>query len=339
MKYVGIDIHLRTTAVCILDEHGQRIRNYTINGGWNKVLEEVARIEKPFAVCYEASSGYGYLYEKFCRYADRVVVGHPGHLRLIFHSKNKHDRIDAEKLAKLLYLDAVPGVYVPSVAVRDWRGLITYRTKMIAERTRIKNTLRSLMRGNGHPMPKRAWSRDGLAWIRAQELPTAMAALQRDMLLERLEEGKARIKRLESVLNRQGRAHPGVTVLRTIPGVGARTAEGVVAYMDRPERFHSSKAVGCYFGFVPSQDSSGGRDRLGHITREGPSVVRGLLTEAAWQGIRKSTRLRSFYERVCRGDPDRKKIAVVATAHYLLRVMHAMLRTGEVWRAETEENR
>ena len=73
---------------------------------------------------------------------------------------------------------------------------------------------------------------------------------------------------------------------------------------------------GRYFGMVPSQDASARSNWLGHITREGPSVVRHVVVEAAWQGIRRSARLRAFSERVRRADPARKKIALVATAHY-----------------------
>ncbi len=105
-----------------------------------------------------------------------------------------------------------------------------------------------------------------------------------------------------------------------------------MAYIDIPERFHRNKAIGRYFGLVPRQDASAGSNRLGHITREGPSVVRGLLVEAAWQGIRHCPRIREIYERIRRGDKERTKIAIVATAHRLLRAMLAMLQTGEVWR-------
>ena len=82
-----------------------------------------AGLKPPFAVCFEASAGYGYLFERLQRVARRVVVAHPGHLRLIFRSKRKNDRVDAEKLAKLLFLDEVPGVYVPSGGTR--RATIT----------------------------------------------------------------------------------------------------------------------------------------------------------------------------------------------------------------------
>src|SRR5213078_4434746 len=121
-------------------------------------------------------------------------------------------------------------------------------------------------------------------------------------------------------------------LLRTIPGVGIRTAEAVIAHLDDVSRFGSAKQVGAYFGLVPCQDSSAAKNRLGHITRQGPSVVRRLLTEAAWQAIRRSPTVKALFERLQRDDPLRKKIALVGVAHYLARVMFALLRKNEPWR-------
>jgi transposase len=118
----------------------------------------------------------------------------------------------------------------------------------------------------------------------------------------------------------------------TITGVGIRTAEAVMAYIDNPQRFSPIKAVGRYFGLVPSQDVSAQSNRLGYMTGEGPSVVRHYVVEEAWQGIRRSVRPRAVYERVRRAGPARKKTALVATTDYLLRAMLTMLRTGEAWR-------
>src|SRR4029077_17160376 len=95
--------------------------------------------------------------------------------------------------------------------------------------------------------------------------------------------------------------------------------------------FPNSKAVGRYFGLVPSQDQSGGTNRLGHITKAGSATVRRFLTEAAWQAVRRSPTVRAYFERVRRDDPQRKKIAVIATAHYLVRVMWALLKRGTDW--------
>lgn len=259
-------------------------------------------------------------------------MAHPGHLRLIFRSKRKNDRVDAEKLAKLLFLDEVPAVYVPSRSTQAWRRLVEHRRKLVGERTRAKNVLRALLRSQGIEAPQGLWSRRGLTWLAAVDLTTGMDTLQRDMLQERLLSLTRMIHRVETELGRTASAHLGVQLLMTIPGVGIRTGEAVMAYIDDPQRFHRIKAIGRYFGMIPSQDASARSNRLGHITREGPSVVRHLVVEAAWQGIRRSARLRAFYERVRREDPGRKKIALVATAHYLLRTMLAMLQTGEVWR-------
>ena len=334
MKYVGMDVHWRQTTICILDENGRRVKTMNVRGPWQKVLEDLGRIEGPWAVCFEASCGYGWLYERLKRMAQKVVVAHPGQLRLIFRSKRKNDRVDAEKLAKLLYLDEVPPVYVPSVQVRSWRAIIEHRQKLLQERVRAKNQLRSLLRTHAIVAPRGLWTQKGLAWIEAQELPTSMDRLQRDILMERLGSLRGLIERVEAALGEIAQSQAGVNLLMEIPGVGIRTAEAVMAYVDDPHRFRSIKSIGSYFGLVPCQDQSAGKNRLGHLTRQGPATVRKLLTEASWQAIRRSKKIRAHFERIRQGNPERKRIALVATAHYLLRVMLAMLRTGEVWRAE-----
>jgi len=264
-----------------------------------------------------------------------VIVAHPGQLRLIFKSKRKNDRADARKLATLLFLDQVPVVHVPDVDVRAWRQLIEFRHSLVGRRTQSKNGLRSLLRGHGIESPTRGrlWTKKGRAWLAEVLLPTSLAQVQRDMLLDEVVQCDGRVARVEKELVRIAAASPAVTVLRTIPGVGIRTAEAVAAYIDDPHRFRHSKTIGSYFGLVPCQDESAGKARFGHITQEGPRTVRKLLTEASWQGIRRSPEIRAHYERVRRGDPKRTKIALIGTAHYLVRVMLALLRTGEAWRA------
>jgi transposase len=268
-----------------------------------------------------------------------VAVAHPGQLRLIFRSKNKHDRVDAEKQAKLLYLDQVPQVHVPGADVRAWRGLIELRRKLVGRRTAVKAQLRALLRGTGAcdaPAGKALWSKKGRKWLGAVELSEA-DALRRELLLEELSEAEARVARVTKELDRRADAHPGVALLRTVPGVGPRTAEAFVAYVDDVRRFARNKQVGAYLGLVPCQDSSAGKDRLGHITGDGPATVRMLLCEAAWQAVRRSPTMKAFFERVTGGEPGRKKIALVAVAHKLARAMAAMLRSGEAWREQGQE--
>ncbi len=336
MFHVGLDIHSKHISLCALNETGQLIHRSRVRS-IDQMMHDLEGLPDRFEVCYEASCGYGHYHDLLRPVAARVLVAHPGQLRLIYRSKNKNDRNDAERLAKLLYLGEVPTVHVPSLDVRTWRELITCRSQVIAKRTRAKNSLRALLRGAGVTPPRNPglWTKKGMAWLRQLDLPTPSQQLRRDLLMEEIESLTRQIRRIEHLLNHLAQRSPAVLRLRTILGVGVRTAEAVVAFVDDPDRFRNAKAVGRYFGLVPRQDQSGDKNRLGHITREGAPVVRRLLAEAAWQAIRRSPTVRAYFERTQRGDPQRKKIALVATAHYLVRVMWSMLKRGTVWQEST----
>src|SRR3954469_13388538 len=203
MFHVGLDIHSTRIAICVLGETGQVVHRSQVRG-----IEEMLRILKAlpdrFEVCYEASCGYGHFHDLLRPVAERVLVAHPGQLRLIFRSKNKNDRNDAERLAKLLYLGETPTVHVPSPEVRTWRELINCRSQVIAKRTRAKNGVRALLRGAGVVPPRQPalWTKTGLAWLRRLDLPTAAQPLRRDLLLEEIETLTRQVRRIEQQLNR-----------------------------------------------------------------------------------------------------------------------------------------
>jgi transposase len=337
MYNVGLDVGETCSSIEILDSHGKHVKHLEVKGRWATVLERIEQeVPRPFSICFEASCGYGYLHERLSRIAEQVQVAHPGQTRLIFRSKKKHNRIDAQKLAKLLYLDEVPQAWVPRTDVRSWRATIEWRQRLLGRLVAVKNQLRALFKSRGIQKLQgigSRWTKKGIAWIAAQELGEA-EALRRDIMLDQIASLNQQIKLVEKHLKKVADKHPGVALLMTIPGIGIRTAEAFCAYVDDVRRFGRIKSVGAYFGLIPCQDATGKTNRLGHITREGPSTVRKLLTEAAWQSVRRSPTVRRFFERVTHDDPHRKKVALVATAHYLARVMAAMLRSGECWRHE-----
>jgi transposase len=337
MLYVGLDYHVNSSSVCILDERGQRIKWIDVRGRWPKVIEVIRGLglaPSELAVAFEASSGYGMLYEQLCRVASRVEVGHPGSLRIIYKAKKKNDRLDAEKLAKLLYLDAMPQVHVPAAGVRQWRRLVEFRRSLVQRRVASKNQIRALMNNLGiEPARRLLQSRKDLASLSAQAIGDDRSALERDLLVEQLRQETERIKRVQRELNRIGTGDPRVTLLQTTPGVGPRTAEAFCAYVDRVQRFGRNNKIGSYFGLVPCQDASAEKNRLGHITKDGPASVRQLLVEAAWMAVRTDEGLKARFERLCNGRSERRKIAIVAIAHHLACAMGAMLRTNSPWRS------
>jgi len=335
MLYVGLDYHLRTSSLCILNEDGKVVKQQTVLGRMDQVVQQLIGLGEPVSVVFEATGGYGPLHEKLSQVSDRVVMAHPAALSLIWKSKRKNDRVDAQKLAKLLYLDAVPAAHVPGPAVRQWRRLIELRRSLVHRRAALKNQVHALLKTCGLPAsPGSLFSRAGIAWLMSQDLDEA-SALERAVLVEQMRNIADQLKAVEKALSQRSDVDGRIPLLQTIPGVGRRTAEAFVAYVDRIDRFSRGGKVGSYFGLVPCEDSSAGNHRLGHITKQGPPGMRQLLVEAAWMGVRKSPTLRRRFERLSNDDPGRRKIAIVAMARHLSLVMAAMLRHNRPWREES----
>src|SRR5438552_2966551 len=164
MLHVGLDIHSTRITICALDDRGQVAHRAQVRT-LEEMLATLKGLPDRFEVCYEASCGYGHYHDVLRPLAARVLVAHPGQLRLIFRSKNKNDRNDAERLAKLLYLGETPTVHVPAPEVRAWRELINCRGQLVAKRTRAKNAARALLRSAGVVPPKKPglWTKKGMA--------------------------------------------------------------------------------------------------------------------------------------------------------------------------------
>ena len=286
----------------------------------------------PFEVWYEVSTGFGRFYALLTTLAVRVAVAHPGLRRPIYRSKKKNDRLDAHKLAKLLQVVEVTKVYVPAADICTWRKLITFRKRLIEKRPRAKNGIRCPLRSLGINLPTEfgLWTNRRIAWLKSLEFNQSRHALKRSVLLEELETHSKHIRLVEQERLVSSKDSPGVQLLQTISGVALRSAESVVAFIDNPHRFPNSKRLGSYFGLMPSQDQSGGTNRMHHITKEGCPVMRAMLTEAVWQTVRRSPTVKSFQQRVPRGKPNRRRISMIATSHYLVRVMWSMLKNGVV---------
>ncbi len=330
MLTIGLDTHSRSHSICILDENGKRLRRETVRGGMDAIVGRLAEIEDSFQVCFEASIDCGELHDRIARLpsAPAVVVVTPTQLR---PTRTKNDRSDAERLAMLAFFRQARPVHIPAPATRHWRQLVETRCRVVQQRTKVKNGLKSLLRSRGIAAPPKLWSKEGLRWLRAVEMPDTCATLRRDLLIMQLRLFTRQIRTLGRELDGIARHDPRVELLRSTPGVGVRTAEAFVAWIDDPARFNRTRCVGAYFGLVPSQNQSGERNWLGSITKAGPKVVRWLLVEAAWRGVRKEGALRDSFQRLMHEDPQRRRKAIVATANRLARVMLTMLQENKPW--------
>jgi len=256
------------------------------------------------------------------------------------NTKRKTDRDDALKLAKLSAMDQLPQVKLPTRTVRQWRSLIAYRHTLIGRRTAIKNSIRAILDREGLRMPggKGGWTKKSIKALQLLTRPVLQTDnddLWRGQLhleLQALEQTQLLIEQVDKKLAVLADRDKRVRQLRTIPGVGPRLAEVVVATIDDPNRFKNGKQVGAYAGLAPRQYESGMMKRQGRISGQGNKLLRALLVEVSWLMRRNNGHLRDVFDRVCRGSKTRRKIAVVATARKLLVICWAMLRDGTNWR-------
>ncbi len=253
--------------------------------------------------------------------------------------KQKDDRRDALKAARLSAVNQLREVYIPPREVRQWRALITYRRQLVRRRTQIKNHIRDLLLREGEILPRgsQCWHQAGLERLLSLARPLSevgSAELWRGELyeeLQQLELLQARLATVEEKLNALGKADARVQLLRTAPGVGPRLAEAIVALLDQPQRFRNASQVSAYIGMVPKAFDSGESERRGHITRQGSRLVRALLVEVGWAGLRHNAWVRQTYQRLSGGKKARKKIAIVAVGRKLLVRCWAMLRDNRAW--------
>jgi transposase len=211
---------------------------------------------------------------------------------------------------------------------------------LVDRRTAIKNSIRSIFERRGERLPHRAkaWTISGVEEIGRQARPLSECSaleLWRGQLHEELEQLASldqRIKVVESKLEELSAADERVRRVRTAPCVGPRLGELVVAQLDNPHRFKTTKQVGAYAGLSPRQWQSGQSLREGHISRMGNPLLRELLVEVSWVGVRTHPWMKQVYEDVRRGSEKRKKIAIVAVARRLFIRLWAMLRDGTEWK-------
>ena len=331
MLYIGIDSHANKFVCCMINDNKPKDQLFETFHSLTDMCRYFKSLKAKKHFCYEASTACGHIYDSLRPFGE-VTVANPKKLSQIYKSKKKNDRNDAKELAVSLMLDRVPEVYIPSQNIRGWRNMIKARYNIVRAQTAVKNRIRALLRAVGIEAPKKPglWSEKGIAWLKSLQLSQEYE-LQLNLYIADFQHQSTTRKCLEKELNERQKHDPRVTLLRTIPGIGPRTAEALVASIDDVRRFRRPKHLASYFGLVPVQNQSGESNRLGHVSKEGSKVVRGYLVEAIWRGKRVSPTIAAYCDNIRRQDRKRSKIAVVATAQYIVRVIHAMLRTGEVW--------
>lgn len=257
--------------------------------------------------------------------------------------KNKSDRIDSLKLARMEVMRMHRYVHMPSPAVRQWRQLIAYRDSLVRRSTASKNRIRAIFdtQGQRWPAGKKGWTQAALAELAKIARPLSECGddqLWRGMLheeLSSLQHTRQRLAEVEQKLDAIAAQSSRVIRLSSTPGVGNRTAEMVIAMLDDPKRFKTVKQVGAYSGLTPRRLQSGEMDRQLGISHAGSRLLRKLLVQASWIGQRYNCWMKETFDRISAGKKERKKKSIVAVARQLFVRLWAMDRDQTDWKDPT----
>jgi transposase len=231
------------------------------------------------------------------RLGHELWVGDAAEIRAAMVRKQKTDVRDALHILDLMLQNRFPRIWIPCPEERDLRQLLRHRHKMVCLRTSVRNQLQALAMGQGIYRRRKLWGAGGRTELEALALEP-WASRRRQELLDLLDRLDPSLAELDRAVGKQAEQRPVARCLMEQPGVGPVTALMFVLTIGPVERFRRSKQVVSYLGLNPRESSSGGRQRLGAISKQGNSMARFLLVEAAQTAARYDEELRRDYQRL-----------------------------------------
>ena len=328
MMIIGVDYHPSFQTIAIFMEETGECDERELNhsgGEAEKFYRDLQQRGIRVRVGMEAT-GYSRWFERLlAELGFELWIGDPAEIKAKRVKKQKFDREDARLLLRLMRENNFPQIWVPSAENRDLRQLLWHRHRLVQMRTRIMNQLQALAMNEGQRLKKKLWGTQGRAVLEKLALGP-WASRRRQELLELLDGMNPKIEELTKAVEREAKKRPDALRLMTHPGVGPLTALAYVLIIGTPARFPRGKQIGTYVGMIPCEDSSAHKQRLGHISKQGNSLLRFLLVEAAQAAARIHPDWKRRYIHLAMR--RHKNIAKVAMGRRLAVQLYWMWRNG-----------
>jgi transposase len=325
MMIIGCDFHPRFQQIAFLDQETGEYGELRLNHP-----EEAERFYRSLAgrqvrIGAEATGNFRWFRRLMQELGLEFLLGDASAIRASCPRKQKTDKRDARHILTLLVEDRFPAVWQPPMENDDLRQLLMHRCRLVRMRTRVKNQLDSMAKNEG-VLSSRVWSPKRRQEIEALPLP-GWYGQRRSDLLGLLGELDERIKPLDKAVCEAAEENPEARLLMTHPGVGPIVSLAYVLTIGDWRRFPRGKQVGSYLGLIPAEESSGNSRRLGHISKQGSTLLRWLLVEAAVHAQRHDPSWHRQYVRLSMN--KHHGVAKVAIAHKLAVRLYWMLRSGD----------
>jgi transposase len=324
MQIVGCDFHPGFQQVAILDISTGEVRELKLVHATGDAERFYRKLEGPVLIGMESTGSTLWFERLMERLGHELWIGDAAQIRASFVRRQKTDKRDAAHILQLLIDKRFPRIWVPSHVERDQRQLLLHRHRLVEMRTRVKTELQHLALNQGMQQKRGLWSVRGRADL--EKLPLeGWTARRRADLLQVLQMLEAQVAGLDEAVGQVAFANPQARLLMTQPGVGPVTALAFVVTIGDVARFKRGKQVASYLGLIPSERSSGGKQRLGAISKQGNVFLRAMLVEAAQSAVRHDEEFKKEYAHRCHSKP--KGVAKVAAARKLAVRLYWMLRT------------
>lgn len=333
MYYTGIDLHKKSSYITTIDEKGQIVTRGNFYNIETEILDHFVNLGTGGQIVIESMCSWYWLYDLLTGNGFQVVISNPIKTKAIASAKIKNDKLDSHMLAQLLRAGLVSTVHVSNLETRRLKELLRHRNRLVQDATRMKNRIHNLLMKNNCQIPvSDLFGLDGLGYLKEIDLPSYHRKSLETYL--HLYEGlKGQIEPLTKAVQELAKENAMANLLMSIPGIGPIVAMYLVAEIEDIRRFPSYRHLSSYAGLVPSLDSSGGKERIGRITKQGSPYLRTALIEAAHAVPRmKKSRLNIFFRRRIVKSGYRK--AIVATAHKILQVAFYVLKNQTPYREE-----
>jgi transposase len=324
MKIIGCDLHTRYQQIAMLEEETGELVERRLEHESGEARAFYGALTGRVRVGIEATGHTRWFERMLGEMGHELWIGDAAQIRAMMVRKQKTDARDAAHLLELLLSGRFPRIWRPSLQERDLRQLVWHRQKLVWMRNAIGNQLHALAMGEGVCRKKKLFTKQGRVELEGLKLDP-WASRRRQELLTMLDQLDRSLKEFDQAVSEQAKQNPAAMLLMSHPGVGPVTSLAFVLTLGPVGRFERSKQVVSYLGLNPREHSSGGRQRLGAISKQGNPMMRSLLVEAGHTAARLDHELRQDYQRLKqrRGSG----VAKVAIARKLAVRMYWMLRS------------
>jgi transposase len=326
--YIGLDVSMKTTFICIINEQCKVIHECSKSTDPHLIADYILQFSfEDILVGFESGSLTPYLLNGFKEKGIDAVCMDARKLSPVLALKiNKTDKNDARGIAEVLRAGMYTAVHCKPEESINRSVLLTARRALVEQQTHLKNTIRGLLKSYGIRLGSVSAKKFSEVVMKQIETSQEIVILSIKCLLDAFSKLVEETSKIEEKMEEIAYFDKEINRLMTIPGIGRVTAITYKAEIFDAARFQDSKAVGAYLGMTPTQYSSGEVSKQGKISKCGSKELRFLLVEAGIVILTRSkkwSKLKAWGLKIMRKKGLRK--AAVAVGRKLAVIMHRMM--------------